>query len=1008
MYKENQQTHHARFIIAAAAVIIAVIGWSAFHFASAGAQGSVTNGRIAFERTVNGISKIFTANASGGDEQCLMCADASDSRQGFEPAFSPNGQTIAFVRLNEIWLMNADGSNQRTLPTPSQGFSPGWSPDGTRLTFSRSSQFGFDIWIMNADGSNQIRLTTNEIDGPSVWGANNRIAFERTIFAGTTHDDIFVMDAADTNGDGVGDNLVNITNNPANDRAPAFSPDGARIAFHSDRGNPPRSDIYTMTVQGADVRLLTNPAYDDQDPVYSPDGTQIAFESGSRPETSANRIFLMNADGTNQRPLTAGTVQERNPSWQSGGGQATPTPTPPAASADLALTLTDAPDPAVEHQNVVYTATVTNNGPGNSQGNLRVTLLLENFVSLRGVFVTASVGCNDTGDGTIICQSDQNLMSGASIAFNVTVRYRPSRGTGTPDATATITRNGQTDPNSANNTASVETTIQAAPAPANDNFLNAQTLSTASNCVTGTNIGATIEDPFRGISGRDEPFHAGRIQGRSVWYKWTAPDYDGNVSFDTGGSGFNTILAVYRIRTDFPNANLTEIASNNDSFNRGTSYVYFRAERLKTYYIAVTGFDREAGPINLCWNVSRQVIPAPVPQRISALAPAFINVDPARGDLILQVTGSGFTTDSRVLVNSQECFRPNAAAPCETNTGIQTTFRSATLLEARIPAQFLRSAGALTINVLTGTSLSDATTLRILPLVVVTVPPQAAVSAGVTAPGGGLLTSTVTNTTTTQLNVTNAIYESSLLPLLPPPGETVGGTGFSLAPIISGGAGNIVSGGAGNLTATTPVVSAGAGNLIPPPADVLFLANSGGTPIVSNDGATIVSGGAGNLLSGGGGNFLRPGTQPAAGAGTTGWYVVRSAGGASPTVNVNQAGPDGEFTVSASFVFDTTSTPSAADLARTVFVVVTSASFHVTGQVTTPDGRGLRNAVVLITGPDGVTRSATTSSFGFYTFDDVGAGREYTLRINSRRYRFANRTLTVNNNVADFNFVGLE
>ena len=55
----------------------------------------------------------------------------------------------------------------------------------------------------------------------------------------------------------------------------------------------------------------------------------------------------------------------------------------------------------------------------------------------------------------------------------------------------------------------------------------------------------------------------------------------------------------------------------------------------------------------------------------------------------------------------------------------------------------------------------------------------------------------------------------------------------------------------------------------------------------------------------------------------------------------------------------------------------------VSGRVTTPDGRGLRNATVKITDANNVTRTVTTSSFGFYTFDNVPTGFSYTIAISS-------------------------
>lgn len=80
----------------------------------------------------------------------------------------------------------------------------------------------------------------------------------------------------------------------------------------------------------------------------------------------------------------------------------------------------------------------------------------------------------------------------------------------------------------------------------------------------------------------------------------------------------------------------------------------------------------------------------------------------------------------------------------------------------------------------------------------------------------------------------------------------------------------------------------------------------------------------------------------------------------------------------------------------------------VSGKVLTPDGRGLRNARVSITDSQGVTITATTSSFGVYSFNSIRTGENYTVGVASKRYRFAARILTINDNLSDLDFVGLE
>lgn len=85
-----------------------------------------------------------------------------------------------------------------------------------------------------------------------------------------------------------------------------------------------------------------------------------------------------------------------------------------------------------------------------------------------------------------------------------------------------------------------------------------------------------------------------------------------------------------------------------------------------------------------------------------------------------------------------------------------------------------------------------------------------------------------------------------------------------------------------------------------------------------------------------------------------------------------------------------------------------AATASVSGRVVTPDARGLRNAVVSITNPQGQSRTTTTSSFGLYNFDNVATGSSYTIRISSKRFRFQAQVVSVNGNLSNIDFVGAE
>ena len=122
-----------------------------------------------------------------------------------------NGSTI-------VRTMDGDGSNQTSLGV--SGTTLDWSPDGTKI----ANGFGNNIYVMNADGSNSTELpTTGSNDNYPAWSPDGtKIAWETN--AGGSNNDVWVMDAAD------GGNKVNVTNNSAgHDGYPTWSPDGTKI-----------------------------------------------------------------------------------------------------------------------------------------------------------------------------------------------------------------------------------------------------------------------------------------------------------------------------------------------------------------------------------------------------------------------------------------------------------------------------------------------------------------------------------------------------------------------------------------------------------------------------------------------------------------------------------------------------------------------------------------------------------------------------------------------------------
>ena len=252
---------------------------------------------------------IWTMDAATGQSRCRRAHNA------WQPAWSPDGTRLAFVHKqfpdddNEIWVMNADGTNWRNLTdNNSADYQPAWSPDGTKIAYVSNQSGNNDIWVMNGDGTGHRNLTNHaSFDSLPAWSPDGtRIAFSSKPDGGDF--DIWVM-----NHDGTA--AHNLHDNNDDELRPTWSPDGTQIAFVHNPDEPGQTDddIWAMDTDGTNWENLTNNDGEDIDPAWSPDGTRIAFASD---RGGNNDIWVMRRDGTNPRNLTNTADQhETQPAW---------------------------------------------------------------------------------------------------------------------------------------------------------------------------------------------------------------------------------------------------------------------------------------------------------------------------------------------------------------------------------------------------------------------------------------------------------------------------------------------------------------------------------------------------------------------------------------------------------------------------------------------------------------------------------------------------------------------
>jgi Tol biopolymer transport system component len=292
----------------AAALVISVL-------AAAGCGSSVPapRGEIVFTAlAVAGSGRdVYAIDADGVDLRRLT-RDGGDS----DPAWSPSSAEIAFTRwssagctrprrdCSRIWIMASDGSRGRPLTAPShRSEEPAWSPGGDEIAYVRwrddANPYaeGTDIYAMRADGSHERRLTRTGDNADPAWSPDGaRIAFTSDL-AGNY--DIYVMSS-----DGSG--VRRLTNAPVPELAPAWSRDGRRIAYAAPDG------IHVIDADGSDDHLLVK-LRGATDPAWSPDGRALIVGVDT---PLGDDLYTVAANGAKPKWLDVGLVTEpSDPGW---------------------------------------------------------------------------------------------------------------------------------------------------------------------------------------------------------------------------------------------------------------------------------------------------------------------------------------------------------------------------------------------------------------------------------------------------------------------------------------------------------------------------------------------------------------------------------------------------------------------------------------------------------------------------------------------------------------------
>lgn len=261
---------------------------------------SLAETRIVYTCFVNRIDQICVMNGDGSNQRQLTAYGATS---WYGAIF---GDRIFYSSMRsgtyELYSMSLDGSDDRRITTNADGYAPALSPDGRQIAFAaKQGNADQDIYVVSADGTNMRRLTFEggeEVD--PIWSPDGR----EILFSSNRHGirQLYTMNPDGSNWD-------QITTTGQNGRSD-WSPDGRYITYYA--GERGAEAIYIANRDGSDARLLT-PYDGSKAPSFSPDSNWITFASTRDGDLE---VYIMRIDGSQVTQLTFNDYSEWQPRWE--------------------------------------------------------------------------------------------------------------------------------------------------------------------------------------------------------------------------------------------------------------------------------------------------------------------------------------------------------------------------------------------------------------------------------------------------------------------------------------------------------------------------------------------------------------------------------------------------------------------------------------------------------------------------------------------------------------------